>query len=170
MSPSRFAISWLSSSVECEGCSLCTSSAVWGGGCDGFILDGGVLVNVLVLLVGGFLNGDELGLTKTSPLKPTRHPRSPLTYVFRLRSSRGWYRGRCRHRKTFQRMALSLDPFTPLRLREHPQAGGVLRTGGDVSCHWWRLTETSTIKKNAPILRLYRYLTFDSIQPGGCKA
>lgn len=52
--PSRFAISWLSSSVECDGFSRCTSSAVCGGGFEVFILDGGVDV-VLVDSGGGFL-------------------------------------------------------------------------------------------------------------------
>lgn len=52
--PSRFAISWLSSSVECDGFNRCTSSAVCGGGFEEFILDGGVDV-VLVDKDGGFL-------------------------------------------------------------------------------------------------------------------
>lgn len=52
--PSRFAISWLSSSVECDGFNRCTSSAVCGGGFDVFIREGGVDV-VLVDKDGGFL-------------------------------------------------------------------------------------------------------------------
>lgn len=57
--PSRLAISWLSSSVECDGLSRCTSSAVCGGGFDVFIREGGVDV-VFVAKAGGFLYGDEV--------------------------------------------------------------------------------------------------------------
>lgn len=65
ISPSKLAISWLSSSVECEGWSRCTSSAVWGGGLAALMREGGVLVKVLELLVGGFLYGEDVGRTVT---------------------------------------------------------------------------------------------------------
>lgn len=61
MRPSKLAISWFNSSVECDGCSFCTSSAVCGGGFEALIRDGGVLVSVLELLVDAFLYGDEFG-------------------------------------------------------------------------------------------------------------
>lgn len=63
ISPSKLAISWFNSSVECDGCKRCTSSAVWGGGLEALILDGGVLVKVLDPLDDAFLYGDEFALT-----------------------------------------------------------------------------------------------------------
>lgn len=58
--PSKFAISWLSSSVEWDGWRGWTSSTEWGGGFEALIRDGGV-----PMLMGSFLYGDEVGLIVT---------------------------------------------------------------------------------------------------------
>lgn len=66
INPSRFAISWFSSSVECDGWSRWISSAVWGGGLDWLIRDGGVEdADDTDATIGSFLYGEALGRTVT---------------------------------------------------------------------------------------------------------